>query len=283
MLLVRARVIDFSISLPADLDVIAILLGVGVSSFVAINLALREGWERLRQQSIKQVRSEAFAEHLRFLRRLDHELKNPLLAARTDLANLSDTLEREDQRQLVMRVETQMQRISRLVTDLRKLVELETVPLEISAINIADLLQEAVTLVRDRSDAQERKLVLSLPKPPVSLPQFTGDQDLLLLALHNLLDNALKYTRPGDTVKLQAFPQNGTVIVEITDTGSGIPEPELPLVWEELYRGKSVEGIPGTGVGLALALAIIERHHGEIGLQSEVGKGTNVRICLPLD
>ncbi len=281
LFLVQSRILDFSISLPADLDVIVILTGVGLSSFIALRMAMREGYAHLREQNVKQLRKDALAEHLRFLRRLDHELKNPLLAIHAELANLIQISEAPEQQETIQRIEAQLQRISRLITDLRKLVELETVTLEASDIDLGQLLHEALSLIRDRQDAQERRLILALPHASDLPLQFHGDQDLLLLALHNLLDNAVKYTRSGDTVKLQAYPQNDSLIIEIIDTGIGIPETEQPLVWEELYRGRSVDTIHGTGIGLALALAVIERHHGEIDLESEVGKGTTVRIRLP--
>jgi two-component system OmpR family sensor kinase len=282
LLLVRTRMIEFVISLPADLDVIALLTGAAVSALAAITLGLREGMERMRQVSVKRARAEALSEHHRFLQRLDHELKNPLTALRAGLVNLGETLENEDQRAILASMEVQVRRISRLIADLRKLAELETLPLEISVIDVAHLLEELLTLVQERPEAQERRLILNLPKAPHVLPPISGDQDLLLLALHNLVDNALKYTRPGDTIELQVSVKDEMVVIQVIDTGQGIPEAELSLVWEELYRGQSVDSVPGSGIGLALALAIVERHGGQIGLQSRLGQGTTVTVQLPV-
>jgi two-component system OmpR family sensor kinase len=108
-----------------------------------------------------------------------------------------------------------------------------------------------------------------------------GDRDLLFLLFHNLLDNALKFTQPGNTIELRAFEDGSKVVVEVADTGPGIPEKEVPLVWEELYRGENARGVPGSGIGLALVRAIAERHYGQVSLRSRVGQGTVFTLHLP--
>jgi two-component system OmpR family sensor kinase len=124
-------------------------------------------------------------------------------------------------------------------------------------------------------------LTLVLPQAPWPVPDILGDWDLLFLAIYNLLDNALKFTRPGDTVEVRASEDGTHVIVEVADTGPGIPEEEVPRVWEELYRGQGARGVPGSGLGLALARAIAERHGGRVSLRSRVGQGTVVTMRLP--
>jgi two-component system OmpR family sensor kinase len=109
-----------------------------------------------------------------------------------------------------------------------------------------------------------------------------GDWDLLFLAAYNLLDNALKFTRPGDTVEVRASEAGAFVTTEVADTGPGIPAEELPRVWEELYRGRGARGIPGSGLGLSLVRAVVERHGGQVTMRSRAGQGTVVRIRLPV-
>jgi two-component system OmpR family sensor kinase len=104
---------------------------------------------------------------------------------------------------------------------------------------------------------------------------------LLFLLFHNLIDNALKFTQPGNTIELRAFEDGSKVVVEVADTGLGIPEKEVPLVWDELYRGEGARGIPGSGIGLALVRSIAERHNGEVFLRSRVGQGTVFSLRLP--
>jgi two-component system OmpR family sensor kinase len=108
-----------------------------------------------------------------------------------------------------------------------------------------------------------------------------GDWDLLFLATYNLLDNAYKFTRPGDTVEVRAIEEADSVVIEVADTGPGIPEEELPRVWDELYRGQGARGIPGSGLGLALTRAIVDRHGGGVALRSRAGQGTVVTLRLP--
>jgi two-component system OmpR family sensor kinase len=100
--------------------------------------------------------------------------------------------------------------------------------------------------------------------------------------MHNLLDNAIQYTQPGDTIEIRAYEDGSTVVLEIADTGPGIPEAEVPHVWEELYRGEGARGTPGSGLGLALVRAVVERHHGQLGLRSRVEQGTVVSMRLPI-
>jgi two-component system OmpR family sensor kinase len=108
-----------------------------------------------------------------------------------------------------------------------------------------------------------------------------GDWDLLFLAIYNLLDNALKFTRVRDTIEIRAFESSSNVIIEVADTGPGIPQEELPRVWEELYRGRGARGIPGSGLGLALVRAIVDRHSGWVAVRSRHGQGTVVTVRLP--
>jgi two-component system OmpR family sensor kinase len=173
-------------------------------------------------------------------------------------------------------------RLSRLTSDLRKLAELEGRPLERVPVDIAELLQEAVTLAQEQPEAEARRLTLTLPQAPWPVPDILGDWDLLFLATYNLLDNALKFTRPGDTVEVRASEGGTFVIIEVADTGPGIPQEELPRVWEELYRGQGAQGVPGSGLGLALVRAIVKRHGGQVTMRSREGQGTVVTMRLPV-
>jgi two-component system OmpR family sensor kinase len=146
---------------------------------------------------------------------------------------------------------------------------------------MGDLLQEVVSLSRDRPEGGSRTLTLALPRAPWPLPAVPGEEDLLLLALYNLLDNALKFTPAGGTVEVRAYEDGTNVVVEVADTGPGIPEEEVPHVWEDLYRGEGARGIPGSGLGLALVRAVATRHGGQVALRSRVGQGTVVTLRLP--
>lgn len=262
--------------LRADLATFFLLTGVFLTLLGYFALWRNQRFTRQRQA----LASQAADDHLRFLRRLDHELKNPLTAIRAGLANVDEMTDPVARQAAFSTVEAQTLRLSRLAADLRKLAELETRPIERATVDVATLLQEAFALAQER--AGERQLSISIPQAPWPLPKISGDPDLLFLAVHNLLENAIKFTGPGDRVEVRAFEDGSTLVIAIADTGPGIPETELPHVWEELYRGRGARGVPGSGLGLALVRAVIERHGGEVDLQSRVGQGSQFRVRLPV-
>jgi two-component system OmpR family sensor kinase len=264
----------------ADVGTVVIVSGAILSLVVGLGLVLQAMSVRFRAQ-VADARAQAAEERRRFVRRLDHELKNPLTAIRAGLANLCNDQGPFVQQEALSSVEAEVLRLSRLTADLRKLAELETRPLERAPVDVAALLREAVALAKEQPAAEARTLTLTLPQAPWPLPAVLGDWDLLFLTVYNLLDNAIKFTGPGDTVEVRAAEEGAFVIVEVADTGPGIPPGELESVWEELYRGQSAQGIPGSGLGLALVRAVVERHGGQVSLRSRAGHGTVVRVRLP--
>ena len=266
---------------------LALLGGVLATLLAAAFIALSASAERRRKGEIARLEALHAEEHRRFLRRLDHELKNPLTAIQAGLANLSTAGGgaseglREAQAEALESMRAQTLRLSRLAADLRKLADLETRPLERTPVNVADLLSEAVEVAQDHPEAPQRELALTVPRAPWPLPEVNGDPDLLFLAVHNLLTNAIKFTSLGDRIEVRAQEDGAAVVNEVADTGPGIPEDEIALVWEELYRGKGARGIPGSGLGLALVRAIAERHGGTVGLRSRKGQGTVFALRLP--
>ena len=265
----------------ASLSVLIFFLGLLVSVVVAIIL-----WRNIQKQQSAQLldeAKEALADNRRrFLRRLDHELKNPLTAIRTGLANATDAPTLEARQDALETVQAQALRLSRLTANLRKIADLETRPLDYSAIDVGELLTEVVDAAEDLPEKASYQINLSIPQAPWPLPNISGDRDLLFLAFYNLLENSLKYTPVQGTVELRARENGRFVLIEIADTGPGIPTEEISLVWNELYRGDNATGIPGSGLGLSLVRAIIERHHGQVGMQSRAGKGTLVSLSLPI-
>ena len=256
--------------LRADLAALSQICGL----FLALGtwgLVVYRDW---RKGEKELAEAEAAEERRRFLRRLDHELKNPLTAIQAGLANLEDG-------PALTSVKSQTARMSRLVGDLRKLADLETRELERSPVDIAGILATLVEVVESRPDSSARTMRLSVPQAPWPLPDVPGDYDLILLALHNLLDNALKFTAPGDTIEIRALEDGPFVVVEVADTGPGVPVEELSHVWEELYRGVGARGVSGSGLGLALVRTIVERHGGAVSVRSREGQGTVFGVRLP--
>lgn len=277
LLLASGAVFNPVLKLTADAGTLAFLCGAGLAILLGSLAALFLWQERFYRQNLLQAQSEASADRRRFLQRLDHELKNPLTAIQAGLANLNEAADP----QALESIKAQSLRLNRLVADLRKLADLETRPIEHAPVDISEILPTVIDLAREDPHSKGRELSLAVPQAPWPLPIVYGDDDLLLLALHNLVDNSLKFSEPGDRIEVRAFEDGSSVVVEVADTGPGIPPDELPHVWEELYRGKGARGVQGSGLGMALVRAIIERHGGSVALRSRVDQGTVVTVRLP--
>jgi two-component system OmpR family sensor kinase len=266
----------------ADLGTLAMLVGFLASALLAGGVALWTWAERQSNRRVDGVSVRAAEERRRFLQRLDHELKNPLTAIRAGLANVVSGSATAAQLAALSSVEAQVLRLSRLTADLRKLAELETRPLERVPIDVPELLEEVMAVAREQPQAPERRLSLTLRQVPWPVPDVPGDWDMLFLAAYNLVGNALKFTRPDDAIEVRAYEDGASVVIEVADGGPGIPEEELDRVWEELYRGHGARGIPGSGLGLALVRAIVERHGGSVRMRSRLEQGTVVTMRLPV-
>jgi len=264
--------------LRTDLGTLFLLLGLLGTISWGLGLALWITAHRRFQQTLTCFREEQADTHRRFIRRLDHELKNPLTAIRAGLANLADGGDGA----VLSSICTQVDRLARLSADLRKLADLETQPVEWEQVDLGQLLAELLDLAKERPEAATRHLRMSLPRAPWPLPPVSGDRDLLFLALHNLVDNALKFSRPEDTIEIRAFEDGTSVVIEVADTGPGISADELPHLGEELYRGTAARTVEGSGLGLALVQAIMARHQGTMRIRSRVEQGTVVALRFPV-
>jgi signal transduction histidine kinase len=116
------------------------------------------------------------------------------------------------------------------------------------------------------------------------VPSLVGDRGRLAQVLDNLVSNALKFTPEGGTVQVRTQAYDAHVVLEVEDTGIGIPVGDQPRLFERFFRSAVAEdqAIPGTGLGLAIVKAIVEAHAGEISISSREGAGTTFRVELPL-
>lgn len=258
--------------------IIGLVLTIGLFGF----WLLRQREMARNRITTEEVREDAKQERRRFLQQLDHELKNPLTALNAEVAYLSQGLLDEKPGKVLSDINVQVERIGKLIADLRKLTQIEEQPIEFEPVDIKELLEEILDAAKDHSGFSERHLQLTLLQQPWKLPSVSGDRGLLWLACYNLVDNALKFTPPAGDIEVRAFEARPWLIVEVTDNGPGIPSEELPHIFEELYRGKNSRGCPGSGLGLALVQAIVARHQGEISVRSQSGKGTVFTMRLPV-
>ena len=226
---------------------------------------------------------DAVARRRHFLRRLDHEIKNPLTGLRAALVNLQETKEDEERQRAVRNARLAMDRLTRLLTDLRKLSDLEERAIERFPVDVPELLDDVVTAARVIPAYEGRDVNLLIPKVPSPFPTITGDRDLLLLAAYNLVENALKFTSAEDSVEVRAMEDGRTIVIEVADSGAGIPPEDLSSIFEELYRGSNARGTEGSGLGLALVHRIASLHGGGVGVRSSQTdpRGTVFTLRLP--
>lgn len=267
-----------------DLGMLAFLLGAFITLFLGV--AYLGGW--IRERNVRRVIERSLQEseqgRQRFLRRLDHEIKNPLTGLRAALVNLQEVSDVEERQRASENASRAVERLIRLLTDLRKLSDLEERSLERASVDIPELLDDVVEAARTIPAYQGRTVNLLITRVPSPLPPVTGDRDLLGLAVYNLVENALKFTSPGDSVEVRALEDGRAVVVEVADSGVGIHADELSKIFEELYRGSNARGVDGSGLGLALVRRIVVLHGGEIDVRSrqDSPRGTVFSVRLPV-
>ncbi len=258
---------------------VGLLAGLVSATGIAFRLRLRRRTAAL----LAGERAARDQERKQFLRRLDHELKNPVTTIRLGIANLDGKdCPSEEQNASVERIAHQAQRLQSLVEDLRRLAEMEESSLDRTEVNLPQVLGEAIEMACEKPEWQARKVQLVIQQVPWPLSAFSGDRDLLALAFRNLVENALKFSGPDGQVEVRASEDGHVVLVEVDDNGRGILAEDLPHVFDELYRGENARDLPGSGLGLALARRVVELHGGTIEIHSRPEQGTMMRVRLPL-
>lgn len=265
----------------ADLAALVSTGGALIAAGVLLAFFVAE-WVNTRLTRVRQQEQRAATKaRRRFFQRLDHELKNPLTVIRLGLTNLQQNPAPATEASLA-RIEQQTQRLQKLVKDLRALSELEAHGLEAAPVLLPEVIEEAVALAHSAPERADRTVNVNLQHVPWPLPPVLGDRDLLVVVFSNLLDNALKFTGAGGRVEVRATDDARAAVIEVADTGMGIPADDLEHVYEELYRGSNARAISGSGLGLALVQRIIQMHRGSIAIRSRPNQGTVITVRLPL-
>src|SRR6266540_4824905 len=216
-----------------------------------------------------------------FVANASHELKTPAASIQA-AAETIRTAVRDDPAAIppfAEQLEREAVRLSRIVSDLLDLSRLEAGSDLAEQVSLGRLLQEE----RERLEqhATEQRIVLSVRDEPT--PLVRGSARDLSLLVRNLVDNAIRYTRPGGRVDVTLSGQGEEVVLSVADTGVGIPTRELPRIFERFYRvdrARSRE-TGGTGLGLSIVKHVIENHGGTVNVTSELGRGTCFEVRLP--
>jgi signal transduction histidine kinase len=266
-----------------DVGMVAFLAGLIITLFLLAYWVGSVLSERKAHGQIENTVSESEQERRRFIRRLDHEMKNPLTGLRTALVNLQEAQSREERIRAGENAKKAQERLTALLNDLRKLADLDERQIERERVDIPSLLSDVVEAARDHPAYTRRSLGLFIPRVPSPFPCIVGDRDLLVLAMYNLVENALKYTSAQEPVEVRALEDGKAVVMEVADSGAGIPAEDLPKIFEELYRGSNARGTEGSGLGLALVSRIVALHGGQIEVRSRQTepRGTVFTVRLP--
>ena len=229
------------------------------------------------------VTERAFAERNRreFTANVSHELKTPLQGIIGSAELLENGLvKQEDVPRFIGHIRSEAQRLVTLIGDIIRLSQLdegETMPAE--PVELLALTREAAESLQNAAAA--RHVTITVEGEPVEL---TGVRRLLHEIVFNLCDNAIKYNTDGGRVQVTVTKENETAAVTVRDTGIGIPPDQQDRVFERFYRVDKSHSMAsgGTGLGLSIVKHAVQYHHGAIHLQSEVGKGTEIRVTFPL-
>jgi len=228
---------------------------------------------------LEQVRTE-------FVANVSHELRTPLTAIHGYLETLlSGALEeRENARRFLEIVFRHTERLGRLLNDLTDLsnIELGRVSLKLAPTRLDEVVDAVLAIMSPR--AESGRVALRSHVPP-DLPTVLADRDRLVQVVINLVDNAIKYTPEGGSVTVKAQPaDDGQVAVDVVDTGIGIPPADLPRITERFYRVDKARSreLGGTGLGLAIVKHLVVAHGGQLRIESEPGRGTTVRVTVPV-
>jgi signal transduction histidine kinase len=222
-----------------------------------------------------------------FVANVSHELRTPLTAVKGLIETLRDGAvdDPEVRDRFLETVESETDRLIRLVNDLLILsrADSEALNLQREPVDLGRLATDTVTRLIARAEAHE---VILSQEVGAGIPPALADRDRIEQVLVNVLDNAIKYSRPGGVVTVEGGEGPKQMVqVRVRDEGMGIPKEELPRIGERFYRTDKArsrtEG--GSGLGLAIAKALVDAHGGRLWVGSEEGEGTVVTFSLPCE
>jgi signal transduction histidine kinase len=227
---------------------------------------------------------EADRDRLReFVADVSHELRTPIAALRMYNELLREgSVDDATRTEFLQRSTEQVRRLEWLSTNLLDLSRIDAgiFPLDVRSGDLRDPIQAVVQAMSEV--AMERGVALESEAPgrPV---EMRFDRERVVQLLTNLVGNSLKFTPRGGSVRVRLSEADDAAVIEVRDTGAGIPAEELPRVFERFYRGTNTGDAraSGSGLGLAIVRSIVEMHGGEIDVASVVGEGTAFRITLP--
>ncbi len=241
---------------------------------------------RLREVARELIKlEEGRKDLLRLVYVAGHDLKAPLAAVQAYMAVVLEGYAGEipdKVLKILKRSSTRVMQMIELISNIMDLSRLEAGQLisELKETSMESVIKNSLEVVAVEAQQKEIALKKELPQP---LPKVRGDELRLQQVLTNLLVNAVTYTPSGGLVTLRVKEKPDEILIEVLDTGIGIPPQDMPHLFDEFFRGSNVE-VPGTGLGLAIVKRIVEAHGGRVWAESpcpETGQGSRFSFTLP--
>lgn len=214
-----------------------------------------------------------------FISSISHELRTPLTAIRGWTETVYGIEDREMQKKGLRIISKETERLSDMVEELLDFSRMQNgkFSLNLAKTDVIAELSDAVLMYSEKAKDEQISVVY---KESDSVAIVNGDKNRLRQVFINILDNAIKYTQAGGTIRIDTETAEGEFFIYIADTGCGISKTDLPKVKDRFYKANHT--VRGSGIGLAVADEIVKMHGGSLSLSSELGKGTTVSISLPL-
>ena len=208
---------------------------------------------------------------------ISHELKTPLSIIKGYIETLEDELKNSEYVNFVEIIRKHTDRLIEILERMLTISEVESEKIEIEEINLEEILRNIYKLFEKKAEEKNLEFVLNFEK----VPRIKGDKLKIEQAIINIVDNAFKFTEKGK-IEINLKKVNNYIMIEVKDTGPGIPEEEKFKIFERFYtldKGRSKKGI---GIGLSIVRHIINQHNGKIEVESKLNEGSSFKIFLPV-
>ncbi|MCI0352490.1 MAG: HAMP domain-containing histidine kinase, partial [Acidobacteriales bacterium] len=241
--------------------------------------------EELTAQLQKASQTEAQLDALkkRFSSMVTHEFRNPLAAIQLYadvLKKYNHKLSDEKRLENIKKIQSRVKFLSGVLDDIVTISEADTVGLDFNPIPLnLDALCREVVAAHQAGNGAAPHIVYS---SDAGCGEFSGDERLLYRIVSNLLSNAVKYSLNGGVVQVELRCEQGDIVLRVTDQGIGIPPDDMEHLFDLYHRAKNSTGIPGAGLGLAIARRAAKAHGGSIAVESTEGVGSTFTVRLPV-
>jgi len=233
-----------------------------------------------REKEISQMKND-------FVNHVSHELKTPLasISAYSEMLADGEAEDEQTRKEFYSVIQSQAKRLNRLIEDILNTSRIESGLIKVrkNPVSLTILIEDQLQMIKSAANEKHIKIIR---RKPIVFDRVYADKDMISQVIVNLLGNAVKYTRPGGSIKIETEVDEiaGLARVSVADTGVGIPESELEHIFDKFYRvGANKSQAKGTGLGLNLVKQIVEKvHNGRVFVTSQVGVGSTFGFELPL-